>query len=488
MNPFALLAAAVLVQTPSVPPALGYQGRLLKTDGTPESGVVPMSFRLYDGATGGAALGCDDHQVALTDGFYSVVIGAGTPCAGGAAPGITPALFTGRDLWLELVLAGVALAPRQRITSVAYAFRAGLAQSAVTATDADTLDGVDSTAFLRATSSISASQIAGQIGDSQIAGVSGSKVVGTISGTQIGGAVSDSDKLGGLPASAYTRRIVAGPTTVQPGASLELVHNYGAVDYLALGYINAGTAYLPVGTAAVTALFLDSFARPDSTTVGNGWIETSGAGSPFGNDGAGTGVTLQGNSMLTGGGFAGTPETAATIIVSGHATQDLRITWRFKETGGNGDTFNLAVRRPTAGTYAVLGQGYGIQLTVNTPNGTACIVDAGACVGPAVSVPGFSQNVESIAELLYRKDGSVEGRGWPSSGSRPLTPLVSLGARTPTATGDAMGIDSMTGATSLFEVRPVAGTGAAHLELQANRAQVFNDGVSAQQFILVVAH
>ncbi len=126
----------------SVPGVLGYQGRLLKADGAPEAGVVAMDFRVYDVASGGTALGCDAQQVALADGFYALLVGAGAACAGGSAPRVTPAIFTGVDLWLELVVAGQSLSPRQRIGSVAYALRAG---------DADKLDGLDSSAFAPAT-------------------------------------------------------------------------------------------------------------------------------------------------------------------------------------------------------------------------------------------------------------------------------------------------------------------------------------------------
>lgn len=124
--PLTVFAVASLVALGQVPGKLGYQGRLLRADGAPESGVVSMTFAVFDAATGGAAQGCDSLQVALSDGFYSVHLGGAGGCAGGG-PGIAPSAFDGRDLYLEIGVAGVQLSPRQRIVSVPYAYRAATA-------------------------------------------------------------------------------------------------------------------------------------------------------------------------------------------------------------------------------------------------------------------------------------------------------------------------------------------------------------------------
>lgn len=124
---FAVIAAgitsAALGQVPSV---VGYQGRLLKTDGSPEAGVVAMTFALFDAASGGTAVGCDAQQVALTDGNYSVLLGGIGGCTFGP-PAIAPSLFDGRNLYLELGVGGTTLTPRQRVASVPYAIRSGTA-------------------------------------------------------------------------------------------------------------------------------------------------------------------------------------------------------------------------------------------------------------------------------------------------------------------------------------------------------------------------
>lgn len=108
----------------SVPAHMSYQGRLLRADGWPEVGVVAMTFSIFDSAAGGTPIGCDAAQVALTDGYYSLFLGGGGGCAN-AAPAIDLSAFDGKDRWLEIAVADVPFAPRQRIGSVPYSQLSG---------------------------------------------------------------------------------------------------------------------------------------------------------------------------------------------------------------------------------------------------------------------------------------------------------------------------------------------------------------------------
>ena len=111
-----LVAAAASAQ--GVPPKLAYQGRLLKSDGTPETGVIDFTFNLYVAATGGNSLWTELQRVPLTDGFYALVLGDVTP--------LPPSAFTdGAEKFLEIWASGYVLTPRLRLTSVPYALVAG---------------------------------------------------------------------------------------------------------------------------------------------------------------------------------------------------------------------------------------------------------------------------------------------------------------------------------------------------------------------------
>ncbi len=85
MRPWTLAITALASATAiaQVPQQVGYQGRLLKADGTPEAGVTTLAFSIYGVATGGAPLWTETQQVALADGFYSAFLGAVTPFSTG---------------------------------------------------------------------------------------------------------------------------------------------------------------------------------------------------------------------------------------------------------------------------------------------------------------------------------------------------------------------------------------------------------------------
>ncbi len=113
-----LLIAASATAAAEVPGRLGYQGRLLKSDGSPEAGSKSITFSLYDAATGGTnPLWTETQTLALSDGYYATFLGSVQSFGAG--------LFDGRTLYLELKVDGAALSPRQEVGTVPYALLAG---------------------------------------------------------------------------------------------------------------------------------------------------------------------------------------------------------------------------------------------------------------------------------------------------------------------------------------------------------------------------
>lgn len=123
-----------------VPQLITYQGRLTETNGVPFTGTHTVVFRVYDAETGGTKLWEENHTVTLAkedNGIFSVVLGSLNALSN---------LDFNQSLWLALAVDGEGeMAPRQRLTAVGYAI------------NADTLDGVNSTQFVRtdATSTVS---------------------------------------------------------------------------------------------------------------------------------------------------------------------------------------------------------------------------------------------------------------------------------------------------------------------------------------------
>ncbi len=96
---------------------LSYQGTLTDEQGNPVTAPVTMQFALHDASTGGnLKWGPETQSVQVTDGLFNVLLGSVTA--------IDPANLTG-DLWLDIIVNGEQLTPRERITTVPYAMEAG---------------------------------------------------------------------------------------------------------------------------------------------------------------------------------------------------------------------------------------------------------------------------------------------------------------------------------------------------------------------------
>jgi len=118
---FFILAAITLGAAPSpvraqAPSLLGYQGRLLRADGTAATGTATVSFAVYDAATGGSALWNEAQTLGLSDGYYATLLGLATPLQDG--------LLDDGSRWLEVRVGSETLSPRQRVASVAWALSA----------------------------------------------------------------------------------------------------------------------------------------------------------------------------------------------------------------------------------------------------------------------------------------------------------------------------------------------------------------------------
>jgi len=112
---FPALAAAFAASTAAaqVPHLLGYQGRLLRADGSAATGTAGVAFSVWDAATGGSRLWGETQTLGLSDGYYATFLGLATTTPDG--------LFDGPARWIEIQVGGETLAPRQQVGAVPYA-------------------------------------------------------------------------------------------------------------------------------------------------------------------------------------------------------------------------------------------------------------------------------------------------------------------------------------------------------------------------------
>ena len=117
----------------ALPSKINYQGLITNADGTPiVSATNTITINLYTGLTGGSQVYAETFTSVESDanGIYSIQIGDSN---------LQSELEDNANLWLELVINGDTLSPRQQINAVPYALVAKAAESIVPGSDADSL-------------------------------------------------------------------------------------------------------------------------------------------------------------------------------------------------------------------------------------------------------------------------------------------------------------------------------------------------------------
>lgn len=128
-------------QAPSI---INYQGRLVSGTNL-VNGSVGLSLRLFNVPSGGSSIYEDSNSVTVVDGLYSTYIGDDTTF------GNLQSALGNSNVWVEIAVNGVALAPRERMASVPYALNVNAGGIAGTIADANLsaniarLDGTNKT-------------------------------------------------------------------------------------------------------------------------------------------------------------------------------------------------------------------------------------------------------------------------------------------------------------------------------------------------------
>ncbi len=117
------LLAVLILASPGraeVPSQINYQGILTDADGTLLDGPYDLEFRIFAESSGGDPLWTESHAaVPVENGLFNVILG-----------NLGPELFDDAERYMEVVVEGETISPRMRITSVAYAHQAAVADLA----------------------------------------------------------------------------------------------------------------------------------------------------------------------------------------------------------------------------------------------------------------------------------------------------------------------------------------------------------------------
>ena len=137
-----LLSLIALICFAEIPQLINYQGKLTDPDSVAVAGTHAVEFAIYDAETDGTLLWSETHAaVELSHGLFDVVLGSTTPID----------LPFDDEYWIDLEIDGEVLSPRQRLSTVPYAFRAQWADSVegiAYVTFIDSISHIDSISFI----------------------------------------------------------------------------------------------------------------------------------------------------------------------------------------------------------------------------------------------------------------------------------------------------------------------------------------------------
>jgi hypothetical protein len=132
LAPWLVGLVLVFVAAPAfaqVPQDTTFTGRLVDDLGNPLPGPVDLTLGIFDVSSGGTPLYAETHSGVPLDatGGFSVELGLGTPGTGT----FDAALFSGVDRWLQVLVDGTPLTPRENIGSAPWALIAQQANEVV---------------------------------------------------------------------------------------------------------------------------------------------------------------------------------------------------------------------------------------------------------------------------------------------------------------------------------------------------------------------
>ena len=122
------ILAGIVGIASAIPQLINYQGFLTDDGGNPVAdGNYSLTFRIWDAETGPNQLWSEDRPtVSVTNGLFNIILGSMSPLE----------LPFDTDYWLGVQVEGEPELPRMRLTSVAYSYRADMADTAVSASHA----------------------------------------------------------------------------------------------------------------------------------------------------------------------------------------------------------------------------------------------------------------------------------------------------------------------------------------------------------------
>jgi hypothetical protein len=439
----------------AVPRLVKFSGTLTDGGGKALTGVVGVTFAVYEGQEGGAPVWMETQNVqADGSGKYTALLGATRN------EGIPAEVFGAGQRWLGVQAQGEAERVRVLMTSVPYSLKA---------VDAETLGGLPASAFALAAPAVG---IAGN----------GSRGASTASARALG--ASDSAKPAAAPAAVtgsgtagtipvWTSGTALGNSEItQSGGNLGVGRISASVKLLVENASGVGIVGSTSSTGGASAIGVQGQAQgttgetigvegtnPSTSGTGVEGTATAATGSTFGVVGlnlSSSGVGVGGNSQATTGetyGVFGTAASSGGTGVQGEATATSGANW-----GVYGTTASESGTGVQGESTAASGTTFGVVGSVASSAGSGVRGEATATSGSSVGVSGTNASDAGTAVQgeataatggtvgVYGTAASTEGYGvW---GNVPAASGTTIGVYGQAASAGGFGVEGQNTAAS----------------------------------------
>jgi hypothetical protein len=363
-SPLAIFAQPATRATTAVPRLVKFSGALTDNAGKPLTGVVGLTFALYETQEGGAPIWMETQNIeADNNGQYTALLGATKN------EGIPAEIFGSGERWLGVQPQGQTERPRVLMTSVPYSLKA---------VDAETLGGLPASAYA-------------------LAGTAG------IAAGATGGAVASVSARVAAPAGKSNSADTAPATTITGSGTAGTLALWTSSSVLASSVIEQKSGLVGIGitpgdfklsVADSTASGIAGLTSFD-TGVGVEGIASADTGANvgvYGSSSSSEGIGVTGDASATSGnasGIFGTTASTDGIGVSGSATAT---------TGTTNGVFGTADSGTGIGVFgsasATSGENTGVYGTTASPDGNGMQGDANAETGNTSGVYGTNVSTE----------------------------------------------------------------------------------------------
>ncbi len=149
----AAISLAIVARVQAAPNLINYQGRLTDAVGQPQTGTKNLTFNIFDAQSlGNLVWGPQTFNgTPLVSGYFNVILGNDT-----TSRSVATAFAQPSNAWLEIVVNGTALTPRQQVLSAPYAVTAQNADKTaftmITKTSGYTMTGNEDVVFVNGSS------------------------------------------------------------------------------------------------------------------------------------------------------------------------------------------------------------------------------------------------------------------------------------------------------------------------------------------------